>query len=238
MKLLVSIHDVSPAHSSAVQRIWSHCVSVGVRPALLVVPNWHGQWPLDDYRVFVDWVRDCERYAGAEVFLHGERHDEHETHRVIADELRAFGRTANEAEFLTLGYDRARARIARGLGMLRRVGLSPIGFVPPAWLAHRDCRSAVFDCGLGISEDAASVSLHNRGIRLESPVIRWSTRAPWRARASAIVATTARVRLRHSWLVRIALHPHDVDHAETWNSVRATLDHWLGRRRPWRYGAL
>lgn len=238
MKLLVSIHDVTPAHASSVQRIWSHCMSIGVRPALLVVPNWHGQWPLDDYRVFVDWVRDCERVAGAEVFLHGERHDEYATRRAFAESVRAFGRTAREAEFLTLRYDRARDRIARGLRLLRRLGLSPIGFVPPAWLAHRDCRSAVTDCGLAISEDDASVSLHARGVRLASPVIRWSTRTPLRARASTIVAQTARVRLRSSWLVRIALHPHDIEHAETWSSVRATLDHWLGIRRPWRYGAL
>ncbi|MGH9889518.1 MAG: DUF2334 domain-containing protein, partial [bacterium] len=77
MKLLVSVHDVSPAHASSVQRIWAYCGSVGVQPALLVVPNWHGAWPLEDFRLFVDWLRDCEaRGSGAEIFLHGERHDE------------------------------------------------------------------------------------------------------------------------------------------------------------------
>ena len=48
MKLLVAIHDVSPAHDQAVQQMWRYCTSLGFQPALLVVPNWHGEWPIAD----------------------------------------------------------------------------------------------------------------------------------------------------------------------------------------------
>jgi uncharacterized protein len=239
MKLLVSIHDVSPAHDQAIQRIWTHCHSLGVRPALFVVPNWHGEWPIEDYRLFIDWVRDCEAGGfGADVFLHGERHDEHGVRRELADELRAFGRTDGEAEFLTLRYGAARQRIERGLRCLRACGLSPVGFVAPAWLAHAECTVALSDTGVAISETTDAITLHSRGMRLASPVLRWSTRTPWRAAASQVVARTASMLNANHWLVRVALHPGDVEHPPTWASVRATLDRWLGIRRPWRYSRL
>ncbi|MGH9885848.1 MAG: DUF2334 domain-containing protein, partial [bacterium] len=154
------------------------------------------------------------------------------------DELRALGRTNYEAEFLTLDYGAARDRIERGLRLLRGCGLSPVGFVPPAWLARRECGVAVSDSGLSISEDESSVTLHARGTRLPSPVVRWSTRTPWRARAGAIVARTSRLRHDNDWLVRIALHPRDIEHSPTWESVRQTMESWLTVRTPWRYGAL
>ncbi|MGH7618019.1 MAG: DUF2334 domain-containing protein [Gemmatimonadaceae bacterium] len=239
MKLLVAIHDVSPAHDEAIRRIWGYCTSIGVRPALLVVPNWHGEWPLEDYRVFVDWLRDCQANAeGAEIFLHGERHDELGATRDLSAELRAFGRTDHEAEFLTLPYDAARKRIERGLRCLRRCKLSPAGFVAPAWLAHPECSAALSDCDVPISETADAVTLHRRGTRLASPVMRWSTRAAWRATTGSFVARALNVVHAKHWLVRIALHPADVDHPATWASVRSTLDHWTQVRRPWRYAAL
>jgi uncharacterized protein len=239
MKLLVSIHDVTPAHAEAVHRLWEYCAALGIRPALFVVPNWHGRWPIEDYRFFVDWLRDCSGHGhGAEIFLHGERHDEHGSRRRLADELRAFGRTNGEAEFLTLGYDEARDRINRGVRRLERLRLDPVGFVAPAWLSSPACRTALSESGLGISEDDAGVVLHRRGTRLDSPVVRWSTRTPWRQSAGAVAARFARLVYARRTLVRIALHPSDVAHPKTWRSVRDTLDHCLASRQPWRYGML
>ena len=237
MKLLVAIHDVSPAHAQSVQRIWNHCVATGVQSALLVVPNWHGEWPIADYRVFTDWLRECQR-SGAEILLHGERHDEHGTQRTLSDELRAFGRTDHEAEFLTLRFEEARQRIERGLKCLESFGLSPVGFVAPAWLAHDECAAALVACNVAISETADAISLHRRGTRLHSPVIRWSTRAAWRVAASELVARATTISHGGHWLMRIAFHPGDVEHPGTWSSACETLSRWLERRRPWRYAAL
>ena len=47
--LLVSIHDVTPAHEKNVLKLWELCRRRGVTSALLVVPNWHGEWPLEQY---------------------------------------------------------------------------------------------------------------------------------------------------------------------------------------------
>jgi predicted deacetylase len=74
VSLLVSIHDVTPALEAGVLRLWDMCAGRGVSPALLVVPDWHGEWPLGRYGRFVSWLR-ARADGGAEIVLHGERHE-------------------------------------------------------------------------------------------------------------------------------------------------------------------
>ena len=150
--LLVTIHDVAPPLMERVERLWALCAERRVAPGLLVVPDWHGGVPIEGDPACVAWVR-ARAAEGAEVFLHGERHDEVGSPRGWRDSVRALGRTNREGEFLTLGYDAARTRIDRGLARLRALGLAPIGFVPPAWLARPDTHRAVRDAGLAVSED-------------------------------------------------------------------------------------
>nr|MCU0622600.1 DUF2334 domain-containing protein [Gemmatimonadaceae bacterium] len=88
MRLLVSIHDVTPALRAECETLWAMCRAQGVTPALLVVPNWHGRSPLADDPPFIDWLH--ARVAdGAEIFLHGERHDEVGLPRRLGDAWRA-----------------------------------------------------------------------------------------------------------------------------------------------------
>ncbi len=237
MKVLVSVHDVTPAFESEIRALWTICASRGVSPALLVVPDWHGEWPLEEHRRFVEWLRARAR-DGAEVLLHGMRHDEWELPRSWLDECRAFGRTDREGEFLTLRMESARARITHGAGRLHALGLEPVGFVAPAWLWRNDARGAVAAAGLSVSEDEHAIYLHQRATRLSSPVFRWSARTPARAWVSAGVAEANSWRHRDHWLVRIAFHPRDLTHPATERSVRRTLDRWLALRHPWRYTSL
>ena len=46
MPVHVSIHDVSPAWTDEVEAALALCRSMDVRPALLVVPDFHGRAPL------------------------------------------------------------------------------------------------------------------------------------------------------------------------------------------------
>ncbi len=237
MTLLVSIHDVTPAHAENVTRLWDICSARGLRPALLVVPDWHGAWPLAAHPEFVDWIRTRAR-EGAEIVLHGERHDEVGLPRGARDRWRAWERTAREGEFLTLGYGAARERIARGLECFRALGLQAAGFIPPAWLAREATFRAAGDTGFAFSEDATSVRVLAGGRRLPSPVVRWSARGAVRAWGSAAVSS-ARWRLQaRAPLVRIALHPPDLDHPATRRSVLAALDRWPRVQRPGRYDDL
>jgi predicted deacetylase len=237
VSLLVSIHDVTPALQDGVTTLWDLCTARRVKPALLVVPDWHGAWPLERHPAFVSWLR--ERAAeGAEIVLHGERHDEVGLPRRFGDELRAWGRTAREGEFLTLHEPAARERIARGRARLRALGLEPVGFVPPAWLARDEGHRAAGASGLGFSEDDAVIRLFPSGRRLAAPAVRWSARGPLRAWGSVAVARARWTFQGGAPLARIALHPQDLSHPATAASLGRTLDRWLTRHRPTTYSAL
>lgn len=237
MRLLVSIHDVTPALADGVARLWALCAGRGVKPALLVVPDWHGEWPLEAHPSFVAWLR-ARAAEGAEIVLHGERHDEVGLPRSLADTVRAWGRTAYEGEFLTLGEDAASERIARGLGRLRALGLEPVGFVPPAWLARDEGHRAAGGAGLAFSEDDRAIHLYPSGRRVRSPVVRWSARSPLRAVGSVAVARARWALQGRAPLPRIAFHPQDLGHPATAAALGPTLDCWLLRHAPISYTAL
>jgi uncharacterized protein len=237
VSLLVSIHDVTPALADGVGRLWSLCAERGIRPALLVVPDWHGAWPLEAHPTFVGWLRERER-EGAEIVLHGERHDEEGLPRGLRDSLRAWGRTAREGEFLTLDGDAAGERIERGLRRLRALGLEPVGFVPPAWLARDATHLAVAKAGLAFSEDEHTIRLHRFGRSLRSPVVRWSARTTVRAFGSVAMARARWIWQRRAACPRMAFHPQDLGHPATAGDLAPTLDRWLARHPPISYTAL
>lgn len=217
MSLLVSIHDVTPALEDGVRRLWDMCAARGLSPALLVVPDWQGEWPLARHPGFVRWLRE-RASGGAEIVLHGERH--------------------SRGEFQALDRATARERIDRGLGSLRALGLEPAGFVPPAWIAREGGHSAASDAGLGFSEDERSIRLFPAGRRLASPAVRWSARTPVRAWGSIVVAGGRWLLQRRAAYPRVAFHPQDYAHPRTTRNLSETLDRWLTRHEPISYAAL
>jgi len=217
VSLLVSIHDVTPALEANVLRLWEMCAARGLSPALLVVPDWQGAWPLRRYPRFVRWLLD-RAADGTEIVLHGERH--------------------LTGEFRTLDLTGARERIDRGLRSLRSLGIEPVGFVPPAWLARDATHAAARAAGLGFSEDARSIRLFPSGRRVASPAVRWSARTAMRAWGSVAVARGRWVLQRHSRFPRLAFHPQDCAHPRTRLDLPATLDRWLGRHTPISYASL
>jgi predicted deacetylase len=237
VSLLVSIHDVTPALAPGVARLWQICAECRVVPALLVVPNWHGAWPLHRHPEFAEWLR-ARAAEGAEIVLHGERHDEVGLPRTPGQSLRAWGRTAREGEFLTLDAVAAGERIARGLACLERLGLKAVGFVPPAWLAREEGHRAVGAAGLAFSEDERTVRLFPSGRTIRSPVVRWSARSPARAWGSAAVARARWTLQRRAPLLRLALHPQDLADPVTARSLILNLDRWLTVHQPSSYSTL
>jgi len=237
VRAVIAVHDVTPAHEAAVRQLWALCRARAVAPALFVVPNWHGSWPLAEHPEFVGWVAEASA-QGAEIVLHGERHDEVGTPRRWQDHVAAWGRTDREGEFLTLDYAAALERIARGTMALSALGLRPTGFAPPAWLAREDTFRAAAAADLDFGEDESSVRLLRTGDRLAAPAVRWSARTRTRAVGSVAVAG-ARWRLqRRVPLIRIALHPRDLAQPATARSVVRALDRWLGSHTPVRYAEL
>jgi predicted deacetylase len=235
--LLITIHDVTPALQARVKALWELCAAHSVVPGLYVVPDWHGGAPIEGDAPFAAWLRD-RAAQGAEIFLHGERHDEVGLPRGWRDELRAFGRTNKEGEFLTLEYDAARARIDRGIARLHALGLEPIGFVPPAWLARPATHEAVRDAGLAVSESDRAIFVHARRATIASPVLRWSARGAFRSYASVLQERIRWRTQRGAPVMRIALHPADLDHPAVERNIGRAMNAWTHIRRAGTYREL
>lgn len=129
-RLIVAIHDVTPAHADALRSIYALLERLEItRYALLVVPDWHGAWSLERHPRFVDDLLK-KQAAGVEIFLHGYRHDEAGFPRSWGQRLRIAGRTAHEAEFRVIPPEEAARRLDQGVALFRRLGLAPVGFIP------------------------------------------------------------------------------------------------------------
>lgn len=221
--VVVSIHDVTPAHEGRIGRIYDLFSELRIeRYALLVVPDYHGAWRLDKHPRFTEELRRRQD-AGAEIFLHGLRHDEVGLRRSLGQELIAAGRTDREGEFLSLLPTEAARRIDAGLEMLRACGLHPVGFIPPAWLFGRDLVQIIGQRKLPITEGIIAITDSDSGRRLIAPALAWDTRARWLSAALAVLAAfRCRVEIRRR-IVRVAVHPPDIDDPNAGPSLRATL---------------
>ena len=146
MPVHVSLHDVSPLFSDEIRTALELCDAAGVRPALLVVPNFHGRAPLATDDAFCGRLRDLQA-RGHEVFLHGffhqRRGDRHS--EAPASVGRARGilratrgvRSGRGRDGADVAPEEARRRIEDGERVLKAAGLRIDGFVAPAWSMPR-----------------------------------------------------------------------------------------------------
>src|SRR5262245_3795917 len=150
MPVHVSIHDVSPAWEREVDVALDMARAAGVRPALLVVPDFHARAPLPEHPAFCAKLRALER-EGHEIFLHGYYHrarawnetrrgehdgGAHRSTRAAARLRHAYAQrvvSGGEAEFSDVSREEGERRLSDGEKMLRDVGLTIRGFVAPAW---------------------------------------------------------------------------------------------------------
>jgi predicted deacetylase len=81
-RLIVSIHDVSPAFAEPIERLAETIGEIlcGPRFAMLVVPDHWGAAPLDRAPAFARRLRG-RADAGVEMFLHGSFHRDTSDHR-------------------------------------------------------------------------------------------------------------------------------------------------------------
>ena len=221
MAVHVSIHDVSPAWSAEVEGALELCHAAGARPALLVVPNFHGRAPLLDDPRFCARLRELQA-GGHEIYLHGFLHRSAARYEGPSQGSRLgwlFAQrvaSGGEAELSDVTPEEGRARIEQGEDVLARAGLRVDGFVAPAWsmpawllphLAERSCR---------FTEDHLQIYDPAAGRSRASVVLNWASRSPARL-LSTIAWCRAAKHARTLVPARIAIHPGDM--------------HWLALRR-------
>lgn len=236
--LLASIHDVSPRFYSEVDQLADKlCRHVGHRLAMLVVPNHWRNSPILPGSPFATRLREWAD-AGIEMFLHGYYHRDNVSHSGAANRLRARVMTASEGEFLGLSRADAASRIAKGRGLIEDVIGRPIdGFVAPAWLYGPGSIEALRDAAVPIAEDHFQVWSPKTGERLAAgPVITWASRTNLRLASSLAAAAV----LRHAPLkvLRIGVHPPDIDHPALLRSIDKTFQRATRGRTPGRYSDL
>ncbi len=221
---ILSLHDVSPAHHERIARILEEIELWGLpSPALLVVPNHHGRWPVDRFDEFLRVVRAAQQ-CGSELILHGFEHIVPEDMR---DSLGSLGRvkakllTDGEGEFQSLGIETAILRLRQGRAIIERCfGTTPNGFVAPAWLEHRQTEAALAFEGFEFHEDHLFVRQVSSTKRHFAPAITFSARSAVRTRASVIFARAMRRFARTRWNLRLALHPRDFDSIALREAIR------------------
>lgn len=228
MPVHVSIHDVSPAWSDEVEAALELCASAGVRPALLVVPNFHGRAPLLDDARFCARLRDLQA-AGHEIYLHGFFHES----RGRYDARSGSGRLAwlfaqrvasgGEAEMSDVSAEQGLARIEEGERVLFAAKLRVDGFVAPAWSMPSWLLPLLGQRGCRFTEDHLRVYDPAARRARASVVLNWATRSPGRLLSTVAWCRIAR-QARRLAPARIAIHPGDMRYLLVRGEIERALE--------------
>lgn len=240
-RLLLSIHDVTPAHAERIARLEAQietATSGSATYAMLVVPDFHGRAPIVEDRAFHAWLR-ARAGAGVEMLLHGWFHQDRSAHSGAAA-WKAKHMTAGEGEFLGLSLADATVRLRDGRKLLEDIlGSAVTGFVAPAWLYGEGARAALQAAEFTIAEDHMQVwSPASGAVLAKGPVVSYASRSRSRILSSLAWSRVATTALAGLETVRVALHPHDVDVPALTRESHRAIRRFLRGRRLGRYEAL
>lgn len=220
----ISLHDVSPMWKKEVDDVLRMTHAHGIKPSLLVVPNFHGQAPLENDRAFVDELHRLAE-AGHEVILHGYFHRAETSSDVFRQRVVSGG----EAEFFSLSRDEALSRLDRGLKLFVELGFHTRAFIAPAWSFRPWLLPALQERGLHYTEDHFFTYAEGNGAkgtfkRRPSLLLNYATRTHERL-FTTTVFNRAVAPLVQRVPSRIAIHPKDMHFV----LLRRELDRLLER---------
>ncbi len=223
--LVVSIHDVAPVTQARTQEIIMELAHHGVAVcSLLVVPNYHHRGCFTEDQKFVRWLQDLEA-KGHEIVIHGYFHERpQQASETVSTKLFTRFYTNNEGEFYDLDYDEALRRISRARDEFTSAGLTPRGFIAPAWLLGTPGERAAADAELEYTTRLTTVRDLRSGENYPARTLAYSVRSGWR-RTTSLAWNNLLVRqLAEASLARISIHPPDRDHPEIWDQILRLTD--------------
>ena len=219
--LVVSLHDVSPLTQTLCEEILAQLLHLGIeQTSLLVIPNHHQRAPIRENSRFRSWLtRKIE--AGHEPVLHGYFHQrKKQNDDSLWGKLATEIYTAGEGEFFDLSTEEASIRVQRGLEDLAFLPRKVVGFIAPAWLLGANAEIAIRKLGFLYTTRLGWVQTFGGGADIPSQSLVWSTRARWRAVTSLAWNRCLALRLARAPLVRIGIHPPDLQHPRVWEQIR------------------
>ncbi len=211
---VVSLHDAHPGSRAQIEEQIAFLADRGVyRSSILVVPEFHHTGSLLQDKEFCRTVTDWQD-KGHEIVLHGYYHDRKESppERLSTIFWTRFY-TNREAEFLDLPLETARLRVERGRALFASLGWRARGFVAPAWLMAEGLPNLLAEMGFAYTTRLREIIPLLPGLnRLRtSPSLCYSSRAGWRRFASCAWNKHLFGRLRQTDLIRLSLHPRDLE---------------------------
>ena len=229
--LIVSIHDVAPETLPRVREVVAKLEAWGVtRFCLLVVPNYHETGPLHEHSEAVHWLHERER-RGDEIVLHGYSHSRPRQKTDTALDLLATEFCSkNEAEFYRLSADAAAAKFRQAAEILERAGFAPQGFVAPSWIFSRGTVRALKERGFRYMARRSGLIDFANHTRIRSTCCVWSTWAPIRGALSPFWVRLILRRLRRKPVLRVDVHPPDLDFPVVARQTRGIIQDALGDR--------
>ncbi|MCO5995476.1 DUF2334 domain-containing protein [Actinoallomurus rhizosphaericola] len=208
-RLVVSVHDVAPATAEQTRRWCADADSLGISVSLLVIPGpWRGP-SLADEPGYAEVLR-ARVERGDELVLHGWSHRAGPEGSVLRRSVgRAVARGA--AEFAALDEAQAAERLRAGRTVLRELGLTTSGFTPPGWLASPAAGRALRRAGFRYTTSHFGVHDLWTGRLKRGFALSHRPGGAGERLGAVLVEEWARRRASRGGLVRIALHPDDLD---------------------------
>jgi predicted deacetylase len=229
--LIVSIHDVAPSTRSTVEKILSEVARKGVRfCSILVVPDYHHQGLFAQDRQFVSWLRNLEA-DGHEMVIHGYFHERPaRANETLRDKFITRFYTCSEGEFYDLDYDEALRRITKARDQFREAGLTPRGFIAPAWLLSKDGERAARDAELEYTTRLRTVRDLRTQTNFAARSVVYSVENSWRRGVSLACNGALFQLMKKSPLFRVSIHPADFLYPRIGGQILDSLDRMRGRR--------
>ena len=229
--LVVSLHDVSPRTRTACQRAIDELGALGVsRTSLLVIPDHHHRGNFRVNPALCVWLGKLAR-DGHEVVMHGYHHQRARREgESVGQRITTRVYTAGEGEFYDLDRATARALVQKARADFHAAQLDPRGFIAPAWLLSAPAEEALRDEGCEYTTRLGSVFDLQTMRRHRSQSLVWSVRSAWRRQMSRGWNAWLFRRLARRPLLRIAIHPVDLDHPAIWAQIKRLITRALADR--------